>query len=165
MRRITFNGHVSLKTLSARGLRPGRLKTLQVLHGSSSRKERLRRYVHLGTGNYNPRPLVSIQTLVCSLPSRRSRKKSRPLQYTHGFSLTPTFKKLLVAPFTLHNTVQKHIRAEMRSARVWQTCANHCPGNTVDQETIDNLYLASQAGVKVDLIVRGTCNLVPNIRG
>lgn len=127
----------------------------------------LRRYVHLGTGNYNPKTARLYTDL--SLFTARSaitREVAGLFNTLTGFSLTPVFKKLLVAPFTLHNSLQRYIRAETRNAGAGKPARIIVQVNSlVDQETIDNLYAASRAGVKVDLIVRGICNLVPNVKG
>lgn len=127
----------------------------------------LRRYVHLGTGNYNPKTARLYTDLSFFTCSKDITSEVAGLFNTlTGFSLTPSFKKLLVAPFTLHSSIQKHIRAETRNAKAGKSARIIVQTNSlVDQETIDNLYRASQAGVKIDLIVRGICNLVPNVRG
>lgn len=130
-------------------------------------KGKLRRYVHLGTGNYNPKTarLYTDMSFFTAKPEITSEVAGLFNTLT-GFSLTPTFKKLLVAPFTLHNNIQRYIRNETRNARSGNPARIIAQVNSlVDQETIDNLYRASQAGVKIDLIVRGICNLVPNVRG
>ena len=127
----------------------------------------LRRYVHLGTGNYNPKTARLYTDLSLFTCKKDITKEVAGLFNTlTGFSLTPSFKNLLVAPFTLHNTIQKYIRSETHNARIGKPARIIAQTNSlVDQETIDNLYRASQAGVKIDLIVRGICNLVPNIKG
>lgn len=127
----------------------------------------LRRYVHLGTGNYNPKT-AKLYTDLSFFTAREdiTEEVAGLFNTLTGFSLTPSFKKLLVAPFTLHSNIQKYIRAETRNARVSKPARIIVQTNSlVDQETIDNLYRASQAGVKIDLIVRGICNLVPNVKG
>jgi polyphosphate kinase len=127
----------------------------------------LRRYVHLGTGNYNPKT-ARLYTDLSFFTCREdiTEEVAGLFNTLTGFSLTPSFKKLLVAPFTLHSNIQKHIRAEARNAKLGKPARIIVQTNSlVDQETIDNLYRASQAGVKIDLIVRGICNLVPNIKG
>jgi polyphosphate kinase len=127
----------------------------------------LRRYVHLGTGNYNPKT-ARLYTDLSFFTCREdiTEEVAGLFNTLTGFSLTPSFKKLLVAPFTLHSNIQKHIRAEARNAKAGKPARIIVQTNSlVDQETIDNLYRASQAGVKIDLIVRGICNLVPNIKG
>jgi polyphosphate kinase len=127
----------------------------------------LRRYVHLGTGNYNPKT-ARLYTDLSFFTCREdiTHEVAGLFNTLTGFSLTPSFKKLLVAPFTLHSNIQKYIRAEARNAKEGKPARIIVQTNSlVDQETIDNLYRASQAGVKIDLIVRGICNLVPNIKG
>jgi polyphosphate kinase len=130
-------------------------------------KTELRRYVHLGTGNYNPKTARLYTDLSFFTCKKDITEEVAGLFNTlTGFSLTPTFKKLIVAPFTLQNKMQKHIRSETRNAKAGKPARIIVQTNSlVDQKTIDNLYRASQAGVKIDLIVRGICNLVPNIKG
>lgn len=127
----------------------------------------LRRYVHLGTGNYNPktaRLYTDLSFFTCK--EDITEEVAGLFNTLTGFSLTPSFKKLLIAPFTLHSNIQKHIRTETRNAKSGKPARIIVQTNSlVDQETIDNLYRASQAGVKIDLIVRGICTLVPNIKG
>lgn len=128
---------------------------------------KLRRYVHMGTGNYNPKTarLYTDMSYFTAKPEITSEVAGLFNTLT-GFSLTPVFRKLLVAPFTLHSNLQRLIRAEAKNARKGKPARLIAQVNSlVDQETIDNLYAASQAGVKIDLIVRGICNLVPNVRG
>lgn len=127
----------------------------------------LKRYVHLGTGNYNPKTakLYTDLSFFTARPDITEEVASLFNTLT-GFSLTPTFKKLLVAPFNLHSTIQKYIQVETRNAKAGKPARIIVQTNSlVDQASIDNLYLASQAGVKIDLIVRGICNLVPGIKG
>jgi len=127
----------------------------------------LKRYVHLGTGNYNPKT-AKLYTDISFFTAKTdiTTEVAGLFNTLTGFTLTPTFKKLLAAPFTLHNRIQHYIRAETRNAKAGLPARIIAQTNSlVDQETIDNLYHASQAGVKIDLIVRGICNLVPNIKG
>jgi polyphosphate kinase len=127
----------------------------------------LKRYVHLGTGNYNPKTARLYTDLSLFTASQSITEEVAGLFNTlTGFSLTPVFKKLHIAPFTLHSTIQKYIQTETRNAKAGKPAQIIAQTNSlVDQETIDNLYRASQAGVKVHLIVRGICNLVPNVKG
>ncbi|MFO8026763.1 MAG: polyphosphate kinase 1 [Opitutales bacterium] len=127
----------------------------------------LRRYVHLGTGNYNPKT-AKLYTDISYFTAKAdiTAEVAGLFNTLTGFSLTPSFKKLLVAPFTLHKGIQRYIRAETRNAKAGLPARIIAQTNSlVDRETIDNLYHASQAGVKVDLVVRGICNLVPNVKG
>lgn len=127
----------------------------------------LRRYGHLGTGNYNPKTAKLYTD--CSFMTSREEITSEMADLFNtltGFSKTPQFKKLLVAPFNLHKKMQVLIKNETanakkgKSARIIAKC-----NSLVDQETIDNLYEASQAGVQIDLIIRGVCCLVPGVKG
>ncbi|MGJ8641211.1 MAG: polyphosphate kinase 1 [Opitutaceae bacterium] len=129
--------------------------------------EKLRRYCHLGTGNYNPKTAKLYTDISLFTAKEEITEEVAGLFNTlTGFSLTPGFKKLLVAPFTLHSRLQNYIKAEARNAKAGKPARIIAQTNSlVDQETIDNLYKASQAGVKIDLIVRGICNLVPNMKG
>ncbi len=129
--------------------------------------DKLSRYVHLGTGNYNPKTARLYTDFSFFTAKEEITEEVAGLFNTlTGFSLTPVFKKLLVAPFTLHSKVQQYIRTETRNAKAGKPARIIVQVNSlVDQETIDNLYRASQAGVKIDLIVRGICNLVPGIKG
>ena len=128
---------------------------------------KLRRYVHLGTGNYNPKTAKLYTDLSFFTAREEITEEVASLFNTlTGFALNPDFKKLLVAPFNLHNSIQKHIHTETRNAKAGKPARIIVQSNSlVDQETIDNLYRASQAGVKIDLIIRGICNLVPKIKG
>ena len=139
-------------------------KTCMVVRRENTK---LRRYVHLGTGNYNPKTARLYTDLSFFTCKQDITEEVAGLFNTlTGFSLTPSFKKLLVAPFTLQSHMQKHIRSETRNAKAGKPARIIVQTNSlVDQATIDNLYSASQAGVKIDLIVRGICNLVPNIKG
>ncbi|MDR2676281.1 MAG: polyphosphate kinase 1 [Opitutaceae bacterium] len=127
----------------------------------------LRRYVHLGTGNYNPKTarLYTDLSLFTAAPHLTGDAANLFNSLT-GFSLAPGFAHLLVAPYNLHRRIQELIQAEAARAAAGKPARIIAKMNSlVDKETIDNLYLASRAGVRVDLIVRGICCLVPGIRG
>ena len=128
---------------------------------------RLRRYVHLGTGNYHPRTarlytdfgLFTANEEICADASEvfsqlTSLGKARKLNH------------LWQSPFTLHNQVLAAIRNETRLAGEGKRAQIIAKMNALlEPETIDALYEASQAGVKVDLIVRGVCALRPGVKG
>ena len=83
-----------------------------------------------------------------------------------GFGRSPEFNHLLVAPYNLHARIQELIAREADHARAGRPARILAKmNNLVDKTTIDNLYAASQAGVRIDLIVRGTCCLVPGVKG
>ncbi|MFT4902224.1 MAG: polyphosphate kinase [Lentimonas sp.] len=128
---------------------------------------KMRRYVHMGTGNYNPKT-ARLYTDLSFFTSKTdiTEEVASLFNTLTGFSLTPVFKKLLVAPFTLHSSLQNLIRAEARNAKAGKPARIIIQVNSlVDRAIIDSLYRASQAGVKIELIIRGICNLVPNIKG
>lgn len=129
--------------------------------------EKLKRYVHLGTGNYNPKTAKLYTDLSLFTANSKITEEVAALFNTlTGYAHTPHFKKLLVAPFNLHSSIQKFILREVRNAKNGLPARIIIQANSlVDKTTIDNLYKASQAGVKVDLIIRGICNLVPNVKG
>ena len=127
----------------------------------------LKRYCHLGTGNYNPKT-ARLYTDLSYFTAREdlTEEVANLFNTLTGFSLTPSFNNLLVAPFNLHSTIQTYIQTETSNALAGKPARIIVQTNSlVDKETIDNLYRASQAGVKVDLIVRGICILVPGVRG
>ena len=133
------------------------------------RKEnsKLASYAHLGTGNYNPSTARTYTdySLFTSHPSFTS-DLTNLFNTLTGYSRTPRFKKLLVAPFTLHDRMLKLISNEIDAAKEGKTTRIIIKVNSlIDQPVIDALYQASQAGVKVDLIVRGICGLIPGVRG
>jgi polyphosphate kinase len=127
----------------------------------------LRRYVHLGTGNYNPktaRLYTDLSFLTCR--EHITEEVAQLFNSLTGFGRSPEFKHLLVAPFNLHSRIQDYIAAEAANAAAGKPARIIAKMNKlVDQVTIDNLYAASQAGVKIDLIVRATCCLVPGVKG
>jgi polyphosphate kinase len=127
----------------------------------------MRNYAHLGTGNYNPRTA----RLYSDLSYFTSRKDitgdvSQIFNTLTGFGRTQRFRNLLVAPFNLHRRIGELINRETENARAGKPARILVKMNAlVDKATIDALYVASQAGVKIDLIVRGVCCLVPGIKG
>jgi polyphosphate kinase len=127
----------------------------------------LRRYVHLGTGNYNPktaRLYSDISFFTCR--DHLATEVAELFNTLTGHGRTPEFKHLCVAPFNLHARVQELIAAETANAAAGKPARIVAKMNKlVDPVTIENLYAASQAGVKIDLIVRATCCLMPGVKG
>jgi len=127
----------------------------------------LRRYAHLGTGNYNPRT-ARLYTDLSFFTTREhlTAEVAQLFNTLTGLSRTPEFKHLLVAPLNLHARIQELIVAETANARAGRPARIIAKMNKlVDPATIENLYAASQAGVKIDLIVRATCCLRPGVKG
>lgn len=128
---------------------------------------RMHHYVHLGTGNYNPRT-ARYYTDLSLFTARRelTGDVAHLFNSLTGFGRSPKFRNLLVAPFSLHRRINALIANEARHAKAGRPARIIAKMNSlVDQATIDSLYAASQAGVKIDLIVRGTCCLVPGVPG
>ncbi len=129
--------------------------------------EGLRRYVHLGTGNYNPktaRLYTDLSLLTCN--AEIAAEVAQLFNSLTGFGRSPEFKHLLVAPFNLHSRIQELIANEAANAAAGKPARIIAKMNKlVDKVTIDNLYAASQAGVQIDLIVRATCCLLPGVKG
>ena len=127
----------------------------------------LRRYVHLGTGNYNPktaRLYTDLSLLTCR--EHLAAEVAQLFNTLTGLGRKPEFQHLLVAPFNLHPRIQELIAAESAHAAAGRPARIIAKMNKlVDPVTIENLYSASQAGVKIDLIVRATCCLLPGVKG
>ncbi len=129
--------------------------------------EGIRRYAHLGTGNYNPktaRLYTDLSLFTCN--PEITAEVAQLFNSLTGFGRSPEFRHLLVAPFNLHSRIQELIANEAANAAAGKPARIIAKMNKlVDKVTIDNLYAASQAGVKIDLIVRATCCLVPGVKG
>lgn len=128
---------------------------------------KMHRYVHLGTGNYNPRTarLYTDLSYFTSKPEITADIANLFNSLT-GFSREPDFATVLVAPFNLHRRVQELIQRETDNAAAGRPARILAKMNSlVDKATIDNLYAASQAGVQIELVVRGVCCLVPGVKG
>ncbi|MDQ5980224.1 MAG: polyphosphate kinase, partial [Verrucomicrobiota bacterium] len=130
-------------------------------------KDEIRRYVHLGTGNYNPktaRLYTDLSLLTCN--AEITAEVAQLFNSLTGFGRSPEFKHLMVAPFNLHSRIQELIANEAANAAAGKPARIIAKMNKlVDKVTIDNLYAASQAGVQIDLIVRATCCLLPGVKG
>lgn len=127
----------------------------------------IRRYVHLGTGNYNA-TTARFYTDLGLMTSQVDYSED----VTHLFNLLTGVcqfqetRKLLVAPFQLHSRLLELIRREAEHARKGLVSGIVAKMNSlVDREVIEALYEASRAGVKIELIVRGICCLRPGLKG
>lgn len=127
----------------------------------------LKRYVHLGTGNYHvgtARVYTDYGFFTCDKDIGEDVHKVF-LQLT-GLGKATKLKKLLQAPFTLQPGLLELIQQEQENARAGKNARIIVKVNSlVELRTIRGLYRASQAGVKIDLIVRGICRLKPGIKG
>ena len=129
--------------------------------------KKLKRYAHLGTGNYNPSTAktytdYSLFTAKAAFTS----DMANLFNTLTGYTRKPVFKKLLVAPFNLHDSMLQKIQNESKMAQAGKGARIIIKVNSlIDPEIIQALYEASQAGVKIDLIVRGICGLIPGVKG
>jgi polyphosphate kinase len=127
----------------------------------------LRRYLHLGTGNYNPktaRLYTDFSLFTCREPL--AAEVAQLFNALTGLDRTGSFEHLFIAPYTLHSGMQDLIAVETANARAGKPARVIAKMNKlVDPVTIRNLYTASQAGVKIDLIVRATCCVLPGVKG
>jgi polyphosphate kinase len=127
----------------------------------------IRRYIHLGSGNYNSRTArqyTDVGLLTCS-PSIGA-DVSDLFNSLTGYSRQRLYRKLLVAPLNLRDRFIELIAREAENARNGRPARIIGKMNAlVDPETIDALYDASRAGVEIDLIVRGICCLRPRLPG
>ncbi len=128
---------------------------------------RIRRYVHVGTGNYNPKTAKIYTDLgLLSCRDDLGADLTDLFNYLTGYSRQRSYRKLMVAPVNLRDRFIGLIRREI------EHCCNGYSGRIVakmnalvDPQIIATLYEASQAGVQIDLIVRGMCCLRPGIEG
>ncbi|NJN88498.1 MAG: polyphosphate kinase 1 [Leptolyngbyaceae cyanobacterium SL_7_1] len=127
----------------------------------------IRRYVHIGTGNYNSKTAKLYTDLgILSCHSDLGADLTDLFNYLTGYSRQHSYRKLLVAPVSLRDRMAAMIRREI------DHCRSGNPGrivakmnSLVDPQMIKLLYEASQAGVEIDLLVRGICCLRPGVPG
>ncbi|MEJ7809043.1 MAG: polyphosphate kinase 1 [Gemmatimonadaceae bacterium] len=127
----------------------------------------IRRYVHIGTGNYNTKTarVYTDLGLFSASPSLGA-DLSDLFNSLTGFSRQRLYRKLLVAPGNMRERFLSLIDREAEHARAGKDARIVAKMNAlIDPETIRALYRASQAGVEIDLIVRGICGLRPGVRG
>jgi len=133
----------------------------------ASGKSKLQPYAHLGTGNYHPRTtrqytdfgLLTSNAEICADVDE---------VFLHITSLAKAnkLKRIWLAPFTMHRHVLESIRRELKHAKEGKRAHIIAKMNAlVEEAVIKALYAASQAGVEIDLIVRGACSLRPGVKG
>ncbi|WP_295002459.1 polyphosphate kinase 1 [uncultured Dechloromonas sp.] len=127
----------------------------------------LKRYAHLGTGNYHPRTARLYTDFgLMTANDEVTRDVSEVFKQLTGLGQARTLKHLWQAPFTLQQNVVAGILAEAEIARAGGKARIVAKMNSlVEPEVIDAMYQASQAGVDIDLIVRGVCMLRPGVKG
>jgi polyphosphate kinase len=122
----------------------------------------IRRYCHVGTGNYNPKTATTYEDLgLLSADPALGADLSELFNHLTGYSIPGEYHELIVAPTQLRPTLQELIRSQAQPGGRIMLKMN----SIVDAKLIDELYAASTAGARIDLIVRGICCLRPGIEG
>ena len=127
----------------------------------------LRLYCHMGTGNYNPKTARFYEDLgMLSADPLLTDDLTKLFNQLSGFAPHSTYSRLLVAPRTLRSGLLEKIANETAMAKAGRASGIQMKLNSLlDEEFVEALYEASQAGVKVDIVVRGICSLRPGIAG
>lgn len=127
----------------------------------------LRRYLHLGTGNYNPGTArVYTDFSYFTDDQKLAEDGSDLFNYLTGYSEHEEYQELLVAPVTMRDRIMRGIEEQAEKAKNGEPARITCKTNSLtDPRIIELLYEASQAGVKIDLIVRSICCLRPGVEG
>ena len=127
----------------------------------------LQRYVHIGTGNYHPHTAQLYEDLGFFTSDKNiASDVTDVFNLLTGFAPKQSYKKLLVAPRYMRGAVKEMIEREIQAATQGKKARIIAKMNSLeDPQTIQLLYKASQAGVKVDMIVRGVCRLIPGKKG
>jgi polyphosphate kinase len=130
-------------------------------------EDEIRRYVHIGTGNYNPKTAKLYTDLgLLSCREDLGADLTDLFNYLTGYSQQKSYRKLLVAPVNLRDRMVGMIRREIEHCKNGKSGRIIAKMNSlVDSHIIATLYEASQAGVQIDLIVRGICCLRPGVEG
>ena len=127
----------------------------------------LKQYSHIGTGNYNPKTSRIYEDLgLLTADPVVGKDLTRLFNELSGYAIEKKFKRLLVAPLHLRKGLVKSINTETANAREGLPSGIRIKLNSiVDEAVIDALYRASQAGVPVQLVVRGICGIRPGVKG
>ena len=127
----------------------------------------VRRYSHVGTGNYNPKTARMYEDLgVLSADDALGEDLNKLFNQLSGFAPQYSYNRLLVAPRSIRPGLLEKIDREIRNKQSGKHAFIRLKLNSLlDEEFVEALYKASSAGVEVDLVIRGICSLVPGITG
>ncbi len=129
--------------------------------------DQLRRYCHVGTGNYHPGTARGYEDLgVLTADPEVGQDLTRVFNQLSGYAPKSTFNRLVVAPVSIRNALIDKIEEQVRRKEAGEDAWIGIKVNSiVDERIIDALYRASQAGVRTDMVVRGICGLRPGVKG
>jgi polyphosphate kinase len=127
----------------------------------------LRRYCHVGTGNYNPKTARFYEDLgILSADLVLTEDLSKLFNQLSGLAPASTYTRLLVAPRSLRSGLLEKIENEIKNAKAGLPARIQFKLNSLlDEEFVEALYRASNAGVKVDLVIRGISSIKPGVKG
>jgi polyphosphate kinase len=127
----------------------------------------IRRYCHIGTGNYNPKTARLYEDVgILTADPRVGADLTDLFNTLTGYSRQTTYRSLMVAPHGIRSGLVEKIRREARHVSEGKPAGVRIKVNSlVDEQIIDALYEASQAGVPVELVIRGICTLRPGVPG
>ncbi|MEM6387406.1 MAG: RNA degradosome polyphosphate kinase [Pseudomonadota bacterium] len=124
-------------------------------------------YTHFGTGNYHPitaRFYTDLSLFTCD--AALGRDATKVFNYLSGYAEPQEMENLAISPMMLKDTLLARIAEEAENALAGKPAAIWAKMNSlIEPDVIDALYLASQAGVKIDLVIRGICGLRPGVKG
>jgi polyphosphate kinase len=129
--------------------------------------DKLVTYTHFGTGNYHPitaRIYTDLSLFTCD--NKLGRDATKVFNYISGYAQPDGLENLTISPLNLKQTLLERIAAEADNARAGKPAVIWAKMNSlIESDVIDALYAASQAGVKISLVVRGICGLRPGVAG
>jgi polyphosphate kinase len=129
--------------------------------------DKLVTYTHYGTGNYHPitaRIYTDLSLFTCD--PALGRDATKVFNYVGGYAEPEGLENLSISPLTLKKTILERLDAEMEHARAGRPAMVWAKMNSlIEPDVIDKLYEASNAGVTIDLVIRGICGVRPGVRG